>query len=86
MISHSGDEEVLQLLRKESGLSTLDASSGYWKVQLGDEDQDKITLASHHCLQCLVSVLFGLTKVTTTLPRTVEVILASLKWQSALVN
>lgn len=72
-------EECVDSLRKAVVFSSIDASSGYRKVQIEDEDQNKTAFASRHGLYRFVPLPFGLKNAPGTSQRTMDAILASNK-------
>ena len=64
---------------------TLDCSTGYWQVEVAEEDRDKITFASHSGLYRFLCIPFGLKNAPAIFQRAVDIILYRVKWKTALV-
>lgn len=62
----------------------LDASSGYWRIEVREQDRDKTTFISHHGLLYLIRIPFGLRNAVGTFKRVKDVILATVMWQRIL--
>lgn len=78
-------DECIDSLGDATVLSTLDANSGYWLIEIENGDRDKTAFTSHYALYLLVCMPFGLKNAIVTFQRAMDVVLASMKWQLALV-
>lgn len=66
-------------------LSNPDASSKYWQIDIDKLDQDKIGFTSHHGLYFFTRMFFGLRNTLRTFQGTIDLILFTVKLQSALL-
>lgn len=78
-------DECIDSLGESTVFSTLDANSGYWKVEIDDRDKDKTAFTSHHGLYRFTRMPFGLKNAPATFQRAMDVIVAPVRWQTALV-
>lgn len=65
--------------------STLDNNSCYWQIKAGKADREKADFTSHHGLYHLKRLLFALKNERDTFQTVMDVVLQTVKWQSALV-
>lgn len=63
----------------------IDAYSGFWQTETDERDRGKAAFTSQHGRFKFVQMLFSLKNVSTTVQWAMDVILSSLKWQSASV-
>lgn len=77
--------QVLYYLGEVGTFSTLEANSGYWKMEFDDRDKDKTTITSHHVLYRLLRMPFGLRNEPSLFQRVMDTILSPIKWQFALL-
>lgn len=61
----------------------LDGNSVFWEVEIENEDEgkDKSALKSHHGLYRFAHMQFGLMSAPGTFQKTMDVILANVKWR-----
>lgn len=59
-------DECIDSLRSAKIFSTLDANSGYWKIEIDPRDRDKTTFTSHHGLYRFVRMPLGLKNAPET--------------------
>lgn len=78
-------DERIECWVQHTGFTTLDANSGFWKIEIDDGERDKRTFTSHHGIYRSVRMAFGLNNATWTFQRVVYFILVSVKCQYALV-
>ena len=78
-------DECIDSLGDATVFTTLDCNSGYWQVEIAEEDCDKTTLTSHCELYRFLSMPFGLKNAPATFQRAVDIILSRVKWKTALV-
>ena len=78
-------DECIDSLGDATLFTTLDANSGYWQVEIDPADRDKTTFTSHFGLYRFLRMPFGLRNAPATFQRAMDVILASVRWQVALV-
>ena len=73
-------DECIDSLGDSNYFTTLDCNSGYWQVEIAEEDCDKTTFASHSGLYRFLRVPFGLKNAPATFQRAVDIILSRVKW------
>ena len=78
-------DECIDSLGDAVIFSTLDCNSGYWQIPMAEEERDKTAFISHYDLYRWLRMPFGLKNAPGTFQRAADVILASVKWQFALV-
>ena len=78
-------DECIDSLGEAVIFSTLDCNSGYWQIPVAQEDKDKTAFISHYGLYRWLRMPFGLKNAPGTFQRAADIILASVKWQFALV-
>lgn len=78
-------DECIDLLRDARVLSTLDAYSGCWQVEVNEKDREKTAFTWNHELYRFVCMLFGFKNALRTFHGVVYVILGSLKWLLSIV-
>ena len=78
-------DECIDSLGDATVLTTLHCSSGYWQVEIAEEDRDKTTFASHSALYRFLRMPFSLKNAPATFQRAVDIILSRVKWGTALV-
>lgn len=64
----------------------LDASDGYWQIEVGNAGCDKTAIASHRETYGFAQSPLGLPNALSTFQREISVILLPLKWLYAIVN
>ena len=52
-------DECIDYLGKATIFTTLDCMSGYWQVDIAEEDRDKTTFTSHHGVYRFLRMPFG---------------------------
>ena len=65
--------------------SCLDRNSGYWQVEVANEDREKTAFASRRGLYEFKVILFGLCNAPATFERLMETVLAGLNWKICLI-
>lgn len=75
----------VSFLKDGMNLSTLDISSGGWKVEVDEAAHDKTPLASHHELNRLVRMPFSLQRAPGTFQNAVDLTPLPVKLLYALV-
>ena len=78
-------DEYIDSLGDATVFTTLDANSGYWQVEMAEEDRDKTTFVSHYGMYRFIRMPFGLTNAPATFQRALDIILSRVKWRFALV-
>ena len=78
-------DECIDSLGDARVFTTLDALSGYWQIDIADEDRDKTAFTSHHGLYRYTRMPFGLRNAPATFQRAIDIILSRVKWRTALV-
>ena len=78
-------DECIDSLGDAQVFSTLDCNAGYWQIEIEEEDKDKTAFVTHHELFRFKRMSFGLRNAPSTFQRTIDIILATAKWQYAIV-
>jgi hypothetical protein len=78
-------DECLDSLGDAVIFSTLDCNSGYWQIPIDKKDRDKTAFVTHCGLHRFTRMPFGLVNAPATFQRAVDMILAQVKWEYALV-
>ena len=72
-------DECIDSLGDGTVFTTLDCNSGYWQVEIAEEERDKTTFGSHCGLCRFIRMLFGLKNAPVTFQRAVDIILSRFK-------
>lgn len=78
-------DECIDSLSDATIFTTLEASCGYWKIEIDEADRDKTTFKSHHGLYRFIQTPLGLMNAPGTFLRAIDVILSTDKWKHALI-
>ena len=78
-------DDILDTLAGSQYFSTLDLLSGYWQVEVDQEDQDKTAFCTPDGLFEFQVMPFGLCNAPATFQRLMELVLAGLQWTTCLV-
>ena len=78
-------DESLDQLAGSKWFSCLDMNSGYWQVELDQDDRKKTAFISRKGLFEFKVLPFGLCNAPATFERLVEIVLAGLHWTTCLV-
>lgn len=78
-------EACIDLLGNATIISTLDANSRYWKVEIAEEDRDKTAFTSHYGLFHFTRMPFGLKNDPGTFQRANDVLDTKVKQQFAFI-
>ena len=63
--------------------SRLDANSSYWKIEIGPEDREMISLKTDFGTYVFTRKPFGLKNSLASYQRAIDLILITVKWQFA---
>lgn len=77
-------DECIDSLGEATIFTTFDCNSGYWQIDLDEQDRDKTSFCSHFGLYRFTRMPFGLRNAPGTFQRAADVILANVKWQFSL--
>ena len=78
-------DTTLDAFAGSSWFSTLDLKSGYWQVELQEEDREKTAFTTGNGLWQFVVMPFGLCNAPATFERLIELVLVGLPWSVCLV-
>ena len=78
-------DETLDTLSGSQWFTTLDLASGYWQVELAEEDQQKSAFCTMDGLFEFKVMPFGLYNAPATFQRLMDLVLAGLQWSACLV-
>mgnify|MGYP003411260331 FL=1 len=78
-------DECLDSLGDAFLFTTLDCNSRYWQIQVTDEDKDKTAFVTHCGVHRFKRMPFGLCNAPATFQRALDMLLAKVKWNFALV-
>jgi Reverse transcriptase (RNA-dependent DNA polymerase) len=78
-------DDCLDSLGGARYFSTLDASRGYWKIDVNDADREKNSFTSHRGLYQFKRMPFGLMTAPATCQRAIDIVLSSVRFQFALM-
>ena len=78
-------DDTLEMLSGSQLFSTLDLASGYWQVELEEEDRAKTAFCTNEGLFEFKVMPFGLCNAPATFQRLMDVVLSGLQWTSCLV-
>lgn len=78
-------DETLEALGVSRWFSTLDLLTGYWQVEVKEEDRPKIAFSTREGLFQFKVMPFGLCNAPATFQRLMDMVLARVKWSSCLV-
>uniref|UniRef100_A0A158P4K2 RNA-directed DNA polymerase n=1 Tax=Tetranychus urticae TaxID=32264 RepID=A0A158P4K2_TETUR len=76
---------ILSSLRGCSYFTAIDLNSGYWQISVNPDDCKKTAFVTQDGLYEFVRMPFGLTNAPATFQRTMDVVLAGLKYNQCLV-
>ena len=77
-------DEVLEALGGAQGFSSLDLASGYWQMQVKEEDRPKTAFSTHKGQIQWRALPFGLTNGPTSFTRLMNLALSGLTWTHCL--
>lgn len=78
-------DDCLDSLSKSKLFSTLDLQSGYWQVEVKEEDRAKTAFVTRNGLYEYIVMPFGMSNSPSTFERCMELILRGLQWKTLLV-
>ena len=78
-------DEMLDNLGKAKWFTSLDLTSGYWQVQVKEEDKEKTAFITKYGLYEFNVMPFGLCNAPSTFQRLMDVVLSSVLWKYAMV-
>jgi hypothetical protein len=78
-------DECLDSLGDATIFSTLDCNSGYWQILMKEEDRNKTAFVTHCGVHQFKRMPFGLCNAPATFQRALDMILAKVKWNYALI-
>ena len=78
-------DECLNQLAGNSWFSCLDLNSGYWQVEVDENDREKTAFTSRKGLFEFRVMPFGLCNAPATFERLMETVLAGLQWEICLI-
>ena len=78
-------DDSLDTLAGACCFSTLDLASGYWQVEVAEEDREKTAFATHQGLYQFRVMPFGLCNAPGTFERLMEITMRGLQWRTCLV-
>jgi transposase InsO family protein len=78
-------DECLDSLGDAEYFSTLDANTGFWQIEVAEEDRDKTTFSCHVGMYRFLRMPFGLVNAPATFQRAMDIILSEVRWDSVLV-
>ena len=78
-------DDTLDTLAGAKWFSTLDMVSGYWQVEVADEDKEKTAFCTPDGLFEFNVLPFGLCNGPATFQRLMDLVLTNLQWSSCLV-
>ena len=78
-------DDTLDTLAGAKWSSTLDMVSGYWQVEVADEDKEKTAFCTPDGLYEFNVLPFGLCNGPATFQRLMDLVLSGLQWSSCLV-
>ncbi|KAG5884724.1 hypothetical protein JTB14_019847 [Gonioctena quinquepunctata] len=78
-------DDILDTLAGSTIFSTLDLKSGYWQVELAQEDREKTAFTIGSGLWQFTVMPFGLCNAPATFERLMETVLKGLSWNTCLV-
>jgi len=78
-------EDFLDSLGDATMFSTLDCTSGYWKITMATEDRDETTFMSPKGLFRFLRHRFGLVNAPASFQRSPDILFSGLRWKTILV-
>ncbi len=78
-------DDTLDIMRGSTYFSTLDLYSGYWQVEMDQQDIDKTAFFICQGLFHFTVILFRLCNAPATFKRLMELVLKDLNWKVCLI-
>lgn len=79
-------DKYIVSLKEASVFSTLDANTGYWKIIIEEDGNDKRAFVTHHGLFRYKRMQFSVKNAPAMFKRAMDEIFATEKWQFALLS
>ena len=78
-------DDCIDSLGDANIFTTLDANSGYWQINIAEEDRDKTTFVCHRGLYRYRRMPFGLRNAPACFQRALDIILSGVRWRTCLI-
>ena len=78
-------DDTLNALTGAKWFSSIDLASGYWQIEMNEEDKEKTAFVTRNGLYEFNVMPFGLTNAPATFQRLMDMVLAGYKWKKVLV-
>ena len=78
-------DESFDTLNGSKYFTTLDLASGYWQVEMAEEDRAKTAFSTRSGLYQFKVMPFGLATAPATFERLMEIAMRGLQWRHCLV-
>ena len=78
-------EDCLDTMAGAAWFSSMDLASGYWQLDVKEEDREKTAFTTHKGLFQFTRMPFGLCNAPGTFERVMEVVVRGLQWRTCLV-
>lgn len=78
-------DDCLDSLAGSQWFSTMDLSSGYWQVEMADEDKEKTAFVTRSGLYHFRVMAFGLANAPATFERLMEGVMRGMQWEECLI-
>ena len=78
-------DDCVDSLGNAKVFTSVDGNSGYWQLEVAEEDKHKTAFTSHAGFWEFNRMPFGLTNAPASFQRLLDLVLAKYKWQTCLV-